>query len=228
MTTQTAPIHPPHIRALNRFYGFLEGWMEPYAVQVEPYRETWGHRNAANCMTVARLAASLIISYCLYQEDVYAAILGLLFLQGVCMLLDGVDGTWARITKTTSKSGRVLDGLADRLTFAAMLLALCLHVNRLDSWPSSSAKGFVAGSAILWVGCEIWIGIINGKRLKRLGKDFIVLPWAKWRFLTQGMAMIFPWLAYDEARQANFFVMAALVSAVSSLTLLTYMRNTDD
>lgn len=149
MTTQTVSAPPTHIRVQNWFYGLLEAWMEPYAAHFEPYRETWRFQNAANVMTVARLIASLVISYGLYKEDVYAAVLGLLFLQGVCMLLDGVDGTWARITATTSKTGRILDGLADRLTFAAMLVALGLHINRLEAWPSSSAKGVIAGSAIL-------------------------------------------------------------------------------
>jgi len=87
-----------------------------------------------NLVTLAGLAAGLgaAAAYAHWRDPAFALLGFLLML--VWHVLDGLDGMLARATGRASPAGRLLDGLADYLVFAAVYAALAFSFT--PAWPA--------------------------------------------------------------------------------------------
>ncbi len=74
-----------------------------------------------NIVTLLSLLVTLLAVHVLVTSDQLDLAIGLVVLSWV---LDGFDGSLARLTDTTSKSGALLDRLVDRVTVYALFAAL--------------------------------------------------------------------------------------------------------
>lgn len=70
------------------------------------------------------------VSYSFYHATVYAC-LGFVLMLG-WHVMDGADGQLARLTKSYSELGKVLDGICDYVTFAAVYVGLALAMSMTD------------------------------------------------------------------------------------------------
>ncbi len=79
-----------------------------------------------NAVSVAGMISGILAgcAYHFYQDPRFA-IAGFLFMIG-WHILDGADGQLARYTGTQSEFGKIVDGIADNVTFAAVYLGLGL------------------------------------------------------------------------------------------------------
>ena len=97
-----------------------------------------------NAVSIAGMAfgVSAGVAYAQYQ-DVRYAIAGFL-LMIAWHVMDGADGQLARLTKTQSELGKVLDGICDYVTFIAVYAGLAVALGRQHGewvWPVVTAAG---------------------------------------------------------------------------------------
>ncbi len=83
-----------------------------------------------NAVSIAGMACGLLagVAYAHYR-DPWLATAGFL-LMVAWHVLDGVDGQLARLTRTQSHTGKILDGICDYVTFTAVYVALALVLSR--------------------------------------------------------------------------------------------------
>ncbi|MFV0470332.1 MAG: CDP-alcohol phosphatidyltransferase family protein [Dysgonomonas sp.] len=85
-----------------------------------------------NVITIASMFIGVAAGVCFYFENnIWITLLGI-FLLVWANTFDSVDGQLARMTKNFSKVGRILDGFAGDLWFAAIYIAICLRT--MDEW----------------------------------------------------------------------------------------------
>jgi len=79
-----------------------------------------------NAVSLSGMACGMLAGWAYHRyEDVRYACLGFL-LMVVWLVLDGVDGQLARLTNRQSEFGRIIDGIADNVTFVSVYLGLGL------------------------------------------------------------------------------------------------------
>ena len=107
--TNTYVIHP------------IAGWLTPHLARLGV---------SANAVSLTGMACGVAagITYNHYRDSA-CAIAGL-GLMTAWHVLDGVDGQLARLTQTQSPSGKILDGVCDYVTFAAVYTGLAMAMNQ--------------------------------------------------------------------------------------------------
>jgi len=79
-----------------------------------------------NAVSLSGMACGMLAGWAYYRyQDVRYACLGFL-LMVVWHILDGVDGQLARLTNRQSEFGKIIDGIADNVTFVSVYLGLGL------------------------------------------------------------------------------------------------------
>lgn len=86
-----------------------------------------------NAVTIASIFLGVGAGICFYFDNIYITILGILLLVWANSY-DSADGQLARMTKNYSPLGRVLDGFAGDLWFAAIYLAICFRLYPTWGW----------------------------------------------------------------------------------------------
>ena len=83
-----------------------------------------------NAVSLAGMACGILagLAYNRYQDRRFA--MAGLFLMALWHLMDGIDGQLARLTGTHSRFGKVLDGICDYVTFAAVYVGLAAALDR--------------------------------------------------------------------------------------------------
>ncbi len=96
-----------------------------------------------NAVSVAGMAFGIAagLAYLRYDDVRYAAAGFVLMV--AWHVMDGADGQLARLTHAQSETGKILDGLCDYVTFAAVYLALAWRLGRHDGlvWPVAITAG---------------------------------------------------------------------------------------
>ncbi len=111
-------------------------FIHPLAARLTPFlaqvgvKPNWVSFTGMSCGILAGFA------YYHYQDIRYAA--GGFVLMVAWHILDGVDGQLARLTNSQSEFGKIIDGIADNVTFAAVYLGLGLSMSQ-------------TGSALVWL-----------------------------------------------------------------------------
>ena len=82
-----------------------------------------------NLVTGARLVLAPVIAYQILSHNLWTAF-SLLFIAGIT---DWVDGYFARLCNMTSKLGKMLDPIADKILLTSVFCALFI-INRLPWW----------------------------------------------------------------------------------------------
>ena len=83
-----------------------------------------------NAVSFAGMAAGMMAGVAYYHyQDVRFTILGFL-LMVVWHVMDGADGQLARLTRSQSQTGKVLDGICDYVTFVAVYSGLAVALSR--------------------------------------------------------------------------------------------------
>src|SRR5437773_10383104 len=114
-------------------------------------------RITADQITVASLLVGLVAGHLFVYRSWGLNALGL-FLFIISDLLDSADGQLARLRGTSTRFGRVLDGLSD----SARFLRLYLHL---------AARLFVTGSG--WAGVALALGALFSHAYQAAAADFI-------------------------------------------------------
>ncbi len=85
-----------------------------------------------NAVSLAGMACGILagFAYNRYQDRRFA-VAGLL-LMVLWHLMDGIDGQLARLTRTHSRFGKVLDGICDYVTFTSVYVGLAVALGRQD------------------------------------------------------------------------------------------------
>ena len=84
-----------------------------------------------NAVSVCGMACGILAGFAYHQYKTPAyAMLGFV-LMIAWHVMDGADGQLARLTKTQSATGKVLDGICDYVTFTAVYVGLALPLSRL-------------------------------------------------------------------------------------------------
>ena len=102
--------------------------IHPIANRLVPICARLGIR--PNAVSIAGMACGVLagVAYAHYR-DVLLAIAGFLLMLA-WHVLDGVDGQLARLTRSQSQSGKILDGICDYVTFTAVYIGLALVLGR--------------------------------------------------------------------------------------------------
>lgn len=99
-----------------------------------------------NFVSLLGLGCGLLAGYLYYhlpQQTYVLAAFGAM----ICWhILDGADGRLARETGQTSAFGRIIDGICDHLVFAAVYIALALHL--MENGYSASIWWLVIGAGV--------------------------------------------------------------------------------
>ena len=103
-------------------------FIHPLANRLTPWLA--GMRVPANAVSVAGMAFGILagLAYSRYQDPRWA-IAGFL-LMIAWHVMDGTDGQLARLTRSQSESGKVLDGICDYVTFTAVYAGLAWALSR--------------------------------------------------------------------------------------------------
>ncbi len=107
-----------------------------------------------NQVTFASIIAGLIAGIAFYNVTPGALFIGAIFFQ-ISQILDCVDGQLARMKKTDSEFGRILDGIADYIVgiavFGGAMLGIYNHFDQFHyNWTSFQIWEF-SQTAIIWL-----------------------------------------------------------------------------
>ncbi len=87
-------------------------------------------RVAPNAVSLAGMLCGTLAGYAYFRsQDARFAVAGFV-LMIAWHVLDGADGQLARLTRSQSETGKVLDGICDYVTFIAVYLGLALRLGR--------------------------------------------------------------------------------------------------
>lgn len=108
-------------------------FIHPIAARLTVLFAKW--RLTPNVVSLTGMLSSMLAALAYYHyQDLRYAIAGFL-LMIIWHIMDGADGQLARLTQSTSQSGKVIDGICDYVTFIAVYVALALALSRtLGSW----------------------------------------------------------------------------------------------
>ncbi|WP_262692828.1 CDP-alcohol phosphatidyltransferase family protein [Kordiimonas aestuarii] len=81
-----------------------------------------------NFVSILGLLCGILAGYCYYHLPQTSMVYGGFLAMVAWHVLDGADGRLARATGRTSAFGRIIDGICDHVVFAAVYIALTLHV----------------------------------------------------------------------------------------------------
>jgi phosphatidylglycerophosphate synthase len=85
-----------------------------------------------NTVSFTGMACGILAGWAYYHyQDIRYAVAGFV-LMVAWHILDGVDGQLARLTNSQSEFGKVIDGIADNVTFLAVYLALGLALSQSE------------------------------------------------------------------------------------------------
>ena len=116
--------------------------VHPIANRLTPLFARLGIR--PNAVSVAGMAFGILAGVAYHHAQAAGfALLGFLLMIG-WHVMDGVDGQLARLTRTHSEFGKVLDGICDYTTFGAVYLGLALVLSRHHGgwvWPLVAVSG---------------------------------------------------------------------------------------
>jgi len=107
----------------------------------------WG---VANLLSLARVPLALMACWFVWKGDALATAMAMV----LAVATDGLDGWVARKTGTESDWGRILDPLADKVSFAVFLVTLAL-IGRVPLWLVLVVLGrdlLIAGGGLAIIG----------------------------------------------------------------------------
>lgn len=107
----------------------------------------WG---LANLLSISRVPLALMACWFVWKGDSAATAIAMV----LAVATDGLDGWVARMTGTESDWGRILDPLADKISFAVFLVTLTL-VGRVPLWLVLVVVGrdlLIAGGGLAIIG----------------------------------------------------------------------------
>ncbi|HWP35078.1 MAG TPA: CDP-diacylglycerol--glycerol-3-phosphate 3-phosphatidyltransferase [Thermodesulfobacteriota bacterium] len=154
----------------------------------------------ANKVTMLRIALIPPVMVCLAVPSPGWNLLGAAFL-GVASLTDYLDGHLSRVRNETSRLGKLLDPMADKLLIAAAFIAL-VQLGRAPAW-----------IVTLIVGREL---VVTGLRAIAAAEGIVVAAdrLGKWKMFVQVLAALA--LALDVRPAGDYLLWAALVLTVVS------------
>ena len=108
-------------------------FIHPIAARLTRWFAQWHLTPNAVSLTGMLSGVLAAVAYYHYQDLRYA--FAGFVLMTVWHIMDGADGQLARLTKSTSQSGKIIDGICDYVTFIAVYVALALALSQtLGSW----------------------------------------------------------------------------------------------
>lgn len=163
--------------------------------------------NLPNCLSLFRIAIIPVIVYLLIFSDPFSSALAAgLFL--VASLTDFFDGYLARLHKTVSDLGKILDPLADKLMIVAVLIMLAA----LDR---PGQPGIPAWLVVVIVTRETAVTIIRGIALTE-GVVMAAEEMGKYKFLLQSAA-VFSLLVHYTYLGIDFYVIGMYLLWVATI-----------
>ncbi len=116
--------------------------VHPLSNRLVPILADW--HISPNTVSVCGMACGILAGFAYHEYKTPAyAVLGFV-LMIAWHVMDGADGQLARLTKTQSATGKVLDGICDYVTFTAVYVGLALQLSRLYGawvWPVVAVAG---------------------------------------------------------------------------------------
>ena len=102
--------------------------IHPLSNRLVPLLANW--RVSPNAVSLCGMACGVFagLAYHRYTSTVYC-VLGFVLMIG-WHVMDGADGQLARLTRTQSATGKVLDGVCDYVTFTSVYVGLALSLSR--------------------------------------------------------------------------------------------------
>jgi phosphatidylserine synthase len=97
-----------------------------------------------NAITIVGMILGVISGHLFYYSSLSVNIIGI-FVKIVSNALDSADGQLARMTRTESNMGRILDGISSHVIFTSIYLHLCLRYIYEGNSPWIFAVAAVAG-----------------------------------------------------------------------------------
>lgn len=165
------------------------------------------YRNLPNLLTGIRILAIPVLVVLLFSPGRLASVLGALIFAGAGAT-DFFDGFFARRQKLTSKFGKFMDPLADKLLVSAALIML-IPLGRVPAW-----------MAFVIIGREL---AVTGLRGLAAADGIILAPdrWGKTKTLLQMVALTclilhYPYQAVDFQRLGLALLWVALLVTVAS------------
>ena len=161
--------------------------------QEDPRQYPWLEKNMANIVSVFRILASLVIALGLVNADGASQRYMWLFLAMLNIATDGIDGEIARGLKTESDFGKVVDPLADKITFGSLAIGLFYYFSEeIGSTPYVFLA--IVLCALLF---EVRV-IVTGAKVGYLAKKAQISPdgansYGKVKFGLQCMAVVLGW-----------------------------------
>ena len=111
------------VRRTPEIEDFTNRWLiHPLAGRLVPRLAAW--RVSANAVSLAGMACGVLAGFAYYHYRIPRYAVAGFALMIAWHVLDGADGQLARLTRTQSESGKVLDGVCDYVTFIAVYVAL--------------------------------------------------------------------------------------------------------
>ncbi len=170
-------------------------------------QDTATYRNLPNLLTGIRILAIPVLVVLLFFPGRLASFLGALVFAGAGAT-DFFDGFFARRQKLTSKFGKFMDPLADKLLVSAALIML-IPLGRVPAW-----------MAFVIIGREL---AVTGLRGLAAADGIILAPdrWGKTKTLLQMVAITslilhYPYQAVDFQRLGLALLWVALIVTVAS------------
>jgi cardiolipin synthase len=168
-------------------------------------------------LTLSRMLLLPIFTFGFFMQSAAGGIVSLsIFI--ICCITDYLDGYYARAYKQSTKMGRILDPLADKLLISITLLFIC-------GFNMVSRSAMIPAAVIL---CrEIIIsGIRDAEELS--GNDFKTSLLSKWKTTTQMIAaaiVLYSAVNKSDTTLAIGEVTLWLSSIIAIVSGLVYLRN---
>jgi len=108
-------------------------FIHPIAARLTPHLARM--RVSPNAVSITGMGCGLLAGWAFYRfEDIRYVVAGFVLMLA-WHVLDGVDGQLARLTNSQSEFGKIIDGFADNVTFAAVYIGLGLALSQsLGAW----------------------------------------------------------------------------------------------
>ncbi len=170
--------------------------------------------NFANFLTLSRIVLTPIIIFFMVQQSWIVAT----FIFFLAVLTDLLDGWVARTFHQTSKFGRILDPIADKILFGSVMTALIVLLPYANLLFFSLCFLLVKESILLFGGAVLWFWYAKFIQPSPLSR---MVSWCEFLLL---FLIFFDHMLHNFVPVVVFFIVAIINILLSCKLLILYLR----